>query len=58
LLEPALNPVWVWLFHGEKPGTQAIAGGAIILSATLINTAYQSRRYPRSRSGVSLENSP
>jgi drug/metabolite transporter (DMT)-like permease len=38
LLEPALNPVWVWLIHGEKPGAWALAGGAVILAATLANT--------------------
>lgn len=35
LLEPALNPVWTWLLHGEAPSTFALAGGGIILSATL-----------------------
>ena len=34
LIEPALNPVWAWLVHGEVPGTWAMAGGAIILVAT------------------------
>jgi len=38
LLEPALNPVWVWLVHGERPGPWAASGGAIILLATLANT--------------------
>jgi drug/metabolite transporter (DMT)-like permease len=38
LLEPALNPVWVWLVHGEKPGVWALSGGGLILSATLLNT--------------------
>jgi len=38
LLEPALNPLWVWLVHGEKPGEWALAGGVLILSATLLNT--------------------
>jgi drug/metabolite transporter (DMT)-like permease len=38
LLEPALNPVWVWLVQGERPGPWAISGGAIILLATLANT--------------------
>jgi len=35
LLEPAMNPVWTWLVHHEEPGWQAIAGGAIIIAATL-----------------------
>jgi len=43
LLEPALNPIWTWLVHGEKPGAAALAGGAVILSATLANTWRQSR---------------
>jgi drug/metabolite transporter (DMT)-like permease len=38
LIEPALNPVWVWLVHGEKPGVWALCGGGLILSATLLNT--------------------
>ena len=38
MVEPALNPVWTWLVHGEKPGTWAMGGGTLILSATLWNT--------------------
>jgi drug/metabolite transporter, DME family len=38
LLEPVMNPIWAWLVHGEKPGAWALAGGAIILSATLVNS--------------------
>jgi drug/metabolite transporter (DMT)-like permease len=38
MVEPALNPVWTWLVHGEKPGTWAVAGGALIVCATLWNT--------------------
>ena len=38
LLEPAMNPVWVWLIHGERPGAWPLAGGALILAATLVNT--------------------
>jgi drug/metabolite transporter (DMT)-like permease len=44
LLEPALNPVWTWLVHGENPGAATVAGGAVILSATLVNTWVQTRR--------------
>ena len=38
LLEPALNPVWAWMVHGERPPALALTGGAIILSATLVHT--------------------
>jgi drug/metabolite transporter (DMT)-like permease len=44
LLEPALNPVWVWLVQGERPAASSIAGGVLILSATLANAWWQSRR--------------
>jgi len=30
-LEPILNPIWVLLLMGEKPGTWALAGGSIVL---------------------------
>jgi drug/metabolite transporter (DMT)-like permease len=43
LLEPVLNPIWTWLVHGEKPGAWPLAGGAVILSATMANAWRQSR---------------
>jgi drug/metabolite transporter (DMT)-like permease len=33
LLEPVLNPVWVWLFLGEKPGSWSMGGAALVLGA-------------------------
>ena len=44
LLEPALNPVWVWLVQHERPAATSIAGGVLILSATLANAWWQNRR--------------
>jgi len=38
LAEPALNPVWAWAVHGEKPGPWALAGGATILAASALQT--------------------
>ncbi len=38
LIEPVLNPIWAWLFLAETPGGWAIAGGAVILGATLVKT--------------------
>lgn len=43
LLEPALNPVWAWLVHGETPGPWSIAGGILILGATILRTAADTR---------------
>lgn len=34
LIEPVLNPIWVWLMQGEVPGIWALIGGVIILAAT------------------------
>lgn len=36
LLEPALNPVWAWLVHGEEPGTLPVLGGLVILVAMVV----------------------
>jgi drug/metabolite transporter (DMT)-like permease len=33
MLEPVANPLWVFLFLGERPGAAAIAGGIIVLGA-------------------------
>jgi DME family drug/metabolite transporter len=44
LAEPVLNPVWAWLIHGERPAAWALAGGAVILSATALHTWRESRR--------------
>jgi drug/metabolite transporter (DMT)-like permease len=34
LIEPLLNPTFVWLVHGETPTPLAMAGGALVLAAT------------------------
>lgn len=39
MLEPLLNPVWVFIGYGEHPGNWAIAGGLIIL-LTLVFRLY------------------
>lgn len=31
VLEPLLNPVWVFLFNGESPGVWSLVGGAIVV---------------------------
>lgn len=33
MLEPILNPVWVFIGYGENPGWWAISGGIIIIFA-------------------------
>lgn len=46
VVEPVLNPVWVFLLIGERPGSWAIAGGIIIfvtISIRSIIPVYQGR---------------
>ncbi len=43
-LEPILNPIWVFLFTREAPGTYAAVGGVFIIAAVLFTTIYSSRR--------------
>jgi drug/metabolite transporter, DME family len=50
MLEPVLNPVWVFLALGETPGWWAVAGGAIIVTAVAGRTiATERRREPEVR---------
>jgi drug/metabolite transporter (DMT)-like permease len=43
LIEPALNPLWAWVFQGERPGLWALAGGALILGTTTIKALLDAR---------------
>jgi len=43
LLEPVLSPVWAWMIHGEQPSALALLGGAIIVVATAVYTAWGER---------------
>jgi drug/metabolite transporter (DMT)-like permease len=46
VIEPVLNPVWAWIFHGERPGTWALVGGGVILGATTARSVLDARRAP------------
>ena len=43
-IEPMLNPVWVFLFLGERPSNWAVTGGCIIIAAVFIHTVALARR--------------
>ena len=43
-IEPLLNPVWVFLFVGEKPSNWAILGGVIIIATVVAHTFSQYRK--------------
>lgn len=44
LIEPTFNPVWAWIVQGETPGRFAIAGGVLILGASVGRTWWEQRR--------------
>jgi drug/metabolite transporter (DMT)-like permease len=46
MIEPVLNPVWAWLWHGERPGAWPLVGGAIIVLATIVKTLIGARAAP------------
>ena len=43
-IEPVLNPVWVFLFLGERPSRYALAGGAIIIAAVCAHTLWNAKK--------------
>ena len=42
--EPVLNPLWAWLVHGERPRGWSVAGGAIIVGATVFKAMWERGR--------------
>lgn len=39
-VEPLLNPVWVFLFNGEKPGVFALLGAVVVITAITLWSIY------------------
>lgn len=55
ILEPLLNPVWVFLVVGERPAPLALVGGAIILvtiSGRSLMTIISERREAKPRAAT------
>lgn len=48
VIEPILNPVWVFIFLGEVPGRLALIGGAIVLAAVTLRCILPLRRHSSS----------
>ena len=42
-LEPLLNPIWVFMLTGERPGFWALVGAAVVLVTVVVYTLYQSK---------------
>jgi drug/metabolite transporter (DMT)-like permease len=47
MLDAVINPMWPWIFVGEKPGEAAFIGGAIIVGAVVMSVF--GRRFFNSR---------
>jgi drug/metabolite transporter (DMT)-like permease len=43
-LEPILNPIWVFLVVGERPGPLALLGGALVILAVALRALVASRQ--------------
>ena len=44
VVEPVMNPVWVFLVTAERPGQATLAGGAVILSAVILSSIWSNRK--------------
>lgn len=55
VLEPLLNPVWVMIFDGEKPGIYALIGAIIVITTVTLWSAFGDRREEAGKSGHSAE---
>ena len=56
MAEPALNPFWAWLSHGEVPGPWALGGGALILGVTVVKAVAEASG--RDGPGPDVHNGP
>ena len=46
VVEPLLNPIWVLIIIGEKPGPWAVLGSAVVLAAVTGRSIYKNRKAP------------
>jgi drug/metabolite transporter (DMT)-like permease len=47
LLEPVLNPIWVWLVHGEVPAPATLVGGSLLLVGVAVRYVPRGHRARR-----------
>ncbi len=52
VLEPLLNPVWVFIFAGEKPSFFALCGGAIVIVSVLTRNIIVMRETAKAAKGA------
>jgi len=46
-VEPVLNPIWIFVFMGEKPGALNIVGAAVVLLAITLQSLYENQKSKR-----------
>ncbi len=51
-IDPLLNPIWVYLVVGEQPGTLAIIGGFIVISAVTLRNIFFTRKSSGEKSPI------
>lgn len=54
VLEPIMNPIWVFLAEGETPGWYAAFGGAVVLATVLLHERSE-KRTEQAASGGSVD---
>ncbi|HNW87318.1 MAG TPA: DMT family transporter [Candidatus Limiplasma sp.] len=53
-LEPILNPVWVFLFVGEAPGSTALFGGVLVIVSVTLWCIWDAKQKARSVAAANL----
>jgi drug/metabolite transporter (DMT)-like permease len=54
---PVLNPIWVFLFLGERPSGWAIIGGAIIIASVMVHMLIETKTKRGDRPQRATQNS-
>ena len=57
VLEPLLNPVWVFLFAGENPGAWSLVGGVIVIAVITLWYVYDAK-HPQAQAQTQNEPKP
>ena len=55
LIEPILNPIWVWLGVGEVPPRSIYIGGTLILLAVIITAVFGRKRGVETKQGTAAD---
>ena len=48
-IEPLLNPVWVFIFDGERPGMYALIGGVVVIVSITVWCIFGQEKAPQEK---------